>query len=164
MKQLGRLPRRGESASIDGFEFRVLRADRRRIDALRVQAPRDVLPPEERPPAATAEPHADGRRHRRAAPAAARCRLPPPQSARCALLLAAVAGLALAGSFAPLDLWPLAVLAPALLMWLWQGAAPREAARLGFAFSSGDLRRRHLLALHQHPRVRAGAGVARAAC
>jgi len=49
MKQLGRLPRRGESASIDGFEFRVLRADRRRIDALRVLAPRDVLPPEERP-------------------------------------------------------------------------------------------------------------------
>ncbi len=47
-KQFGRLPRRGESASIDGFEFRVLRADRRRIDALRVVAPRDVLPPDER--------------------------------------------------------------------------------------------------------------------
>ena len=50
MKQLGRMPRRGESASIDGFEFRVLRADRRRVDALRVLAPRDVLPPEERAP------------------------------------------------------------------------------------------------------------------
>ena len=48
MKELGRLPRRGESASIGGFEFRVLRADRRRIDALRVLAPRDVLPPDER--------------------------------------------------------------------------------------------------------------------
>jgi magnesium and cobalt transporter len=45
MKQLGRLPRRGEAASIDGFEFRVLRADRRRVDTLRVLAPRDVLPP-----------------------------------------------------------------------------------------------------------------------
>jgi magnesium and cobalt transporter len=45
MKQLGHLPRRGESAAIDGFEFRVLRADRRRIEALRVVAPRDVLPP-----------------------------------------------------------------------------------------------------------------------
>jgi len=45
LKQLGRLPRRGETTSIDGFEFRVLRADRRRIDALRVLAPRDVLPP-----------------------------------------------------------------------------------------------------------------------
>jgi magnesium and cobalt transporter len=47
MKQLGRLPRRGESASIDGFEFRVLRADRRRIETLRLVAPRDVLPPDE---------------------------------------------------------------------------------------------------------------------
>jgi magnesium and cobalt transporter len=47
MKQLGHLPRRGESATIDGFEFRVLRADRRRIEALRVLAPRDVLPPPE---------------------------------------------------------------------------------------------------------------------
>ena len=46
MKQLGRLPRRGESASIDGFEFRVLRADRRRIDALRVVPPQDVTPPD----------------------------------------------------------------------------------------------------------------------
>jgi len=45
LKQLGRLPRRGEAASIDGFEFRVQRADRRRIDTLRVFAPRDVLPP-----------------------------------------------------------------------------------------------------------------------
>jgi magnesium and cobalt transporter len=49
MKQFGRLPRRGESATIDGFEFRVTRADRRRIDALRVVPPHDVIPPEERP-------------------------------------------------------------------------------------------------------------------
>ncbi len=49
MKQLGRLPRRGESLSLEGFEFRVMRADRRRIDALRVLAPRDVLPPDEPP-------------------------------------------------------------------------------------------------------------------
>jgi len=45
MKQLGRLLRRGEATNIDGFEFRVLRADRRRVDTLRVLAPRDVLPP-----------------------------------------------------------------------------------------------------------------------
>ncbi|HEX4387987.1 MAG TPA: transporter associated domain-containing protein [Steroidobacteraceae bacterium] len=50
LKQLGRLPRRGESANLEGFEFRVVRADRRRIDSLRVIAPRDVLPPEERAP------------------------------------------------------------------------------------------------------------------
>jgi hemolysin (HlyC) family protein len=49
IKQLGHLPRRGEGATIDGFEFRVLRADRRRIEALRLVSPRDVLPPEERP-------------------------------------------------------------------------------------------------------------------
>jgi magnesium and cobalt transporter len=47
MKQLGRLPRRGETVGIDGFEFQVMRVDRGRIDALRVVAPRDVLPPEE---------------------------------------------------------------------------------------------------------------------
>src|SRR5579862_2259391 len=49
MKKLGRLPRRGETLSIDGLEFRVVRADRRRIDALRVISARDVIPPEERP-------------------------------------------------------------------------------------------------------------------
>ena len=48
MKHLGRLPRRGESITIDGFEFRVARADRRRVDSLRVSAPRDIAPPEER--------------------------------------------------------------------------------------------------------------------
>ena len=50
MKELGRLPRRGEAASIDGFEFRVARADRRRIDALRVVPPRDLVPAQERQP------------------------------------------------------------------------------------------------------------------
>jgi len=50
MKELGRLPRRGEAANIDGFEFRVARADRRRIDALRVVPPRDFVPPDERHP------------------------------------------------------------------------------------------------------------------
>jgi len=40
----GRLPRRGESVRIDELEFRVLRADRRRIDLMRVVAPRDVIP------------------------------------------------------------------------------------------------------------------------
>jgi magnesium and cobalt transporter len=39
MHQFGRLPKRGESVSIDGFDFKVLRADRRRIDLLRVTAP-----------------------------------------------------------------------------------------------------------------------------
>ena len=40
----GRVPRRGETTTIDGYEFRVLRADRRRIDLLRVISPKDVMP------------------------------------------------------------------------------------------------------------------------
>ena len=45
MHEFGRLPRRGESVQVNHWEFRVLRADRRRIDSLRVTAPRDVEPP-----------------------------------------------------------------------------------------------------------------------
>jgi len=37
MHELGRLPRRGESIEFGGFEFSVTKADKRRIDALRVQ-------------------------------------------------------------------------------------------------------------------------------
>jgi magnesium and cobalt transporter len=38
-QHFGRLPRRGETATLEGYEFRVIRADRRRIDALRVTTP-----------------------------------------------------------------------------------------------------------------------------
>jgi magnesium and cobalt transporter len=48
MNRLGHLPRRGETLSIDGLEFRVMRADRRRIDTVRVVSARDVTPPDER--------------------------------------------------------------------------------------------------------------------
>jgi magnesium and cobalt transporter len=48
MKHLGRLPRRGEMANIEGFEFRVSRADRRRIDSLRIVPPPEFVPVEER--------------------------------------------------------------------------------------------------------------------
>jgi len=48
MKAFGRMPRRGEAVAIDGFDFRVARADRRRIDTLRAIAPHDITPPEER--------------------------------------------------------------------------------------------------------------------
>jgi apolipoprotein N-acyltransferase len=63
--------------------------------------------------------------------------LPRPATPWVRALLALGAGAALAAAFAPLGCWPLAVLCPALLMWLWQGAAPREAARLGFLFNAG---------------------------
>ena len=37
MHELGRLPRRGESLEFSGFEFKVLRADRRRIETVQVR-------------------------------------------------------------------------------------------------------------------------------
>jgi apolipoprotein N-acyltransferase len=50
---------------------------------------------------------------------------------------AAGAGVLLAAGFAPLEWWPLALVCPAVLIALWQGATPREAARLGFWFNAG---------------------------
>jgi magnesium and cobalt transporter len=44
---LGRLPRRGEAFVMSGLEFKVMRADRRRLDILRVITPRDIVPQEE---------------------------------------------------------------------------------------------------------------------
>lgn len=48
-----------------------------------------------------------------------------------------VAGMLLSLSFAPTGWWPLAILTPAILMWLWDGATPRRAAVLGFWFNAG---------------------------
>ena len=39
MQRFGRMPRRGESVSLGGLEFRVARGDRRRIESLRVMIP-----------------------------------------------------------------------------------------------------------------------------
>lgn len=52
-------------------------------------------------------------------------------------LLAFGAGALLACAFAPLQWWPLAILCPAALMWLWEAASPRDAAWTGFWFSFG---------------------------
>lgn len=52
-------------------------------------------------------------------------------------VLAFGVGALLACAFAPFEWWPLAILCPAVLMWLWEGATPREAARTGFWFSFG---------------------------
>ncbi len=38
--QLGRLPRRGEVITLDGIEFTVLKADRRRVFTVRARFPR----------------------------------------------------------------------------------------------------------------------------
>jgi magnesium and cobalt transporter len=45
MQEFGRLPRRGETIKIGDLEFRIVRADRRRIDLLRVTVPFDIEPP-----------------------------------------------------------------------------------------------------------------------
>src|SRR6185295_9112212 len=47
-------------------------------------------------------------------------------------------GILLAGSYAPLQWWPFAILCPAALMVMWELApTPRQAAWLGFWFSFG---------------------------
>jgi apolipoprotein N-acyltransferase len=51
--------------------------------------------------------------------------------------VALVAGALLSLSFAPFGLWPFAIAMPALLMWLWEGAAPKRAGWLGFWFNAG---------------------------
>lgn len=51
--------------------------------------------------------------------------------------MAVAAGLLVPLAFAPIDLFPLAILAPALLFAAWRGLAPPRAARLGFFFGLG---------------------------
>ena len=72
--------------------------------------------------------------------AAARQSLSATLSAHAVLVrrvLAFGVGALLACAFAPLQWWPLAILCPAVLMWLWEEAAPRDAAWNGFWFSFG---------------------------
>jgi apolipoprotein N-acyltransferase len=71
-----------------------------------------------------------------AAPAAAHYGLRRPRAPLLRAVIAVTAGAALAAAFAPLNLWALALVCPAVLMWLWQDATPREAARLGFLFTA----------------------------
>src|SRR5207248_9257118 len=85
-------------------------------------APRKPVRPESEPAAA--------------APAGGPYRLPRLELPALRAALALAAGTALTASFAPFNLWPLALVSPAALMWLWQDAGPREAARLGFLFSA----------------------------
>jgi magnesium and cobalt transporter len=42
LHELGRMPRRGEAVKIGGLELKVTRADRRRIETLRVTTTRDL--------------------------------------------------------------------------------------------------------------------------
>ena len=60
-----------------------------------------------------------------------------PLARRHALWLAALAGAATTLAFAPFGWFVLAFLSPAFLFLLWEGAAPRAAARTGFAWGVG---------------------------
>lgn len=53
------------------------------------------------------------------------------------LLAALVAGALLSFAFAPYSVWPLALLLPALMMFLWQDTSARQATLLGFVFGVG---------------------------
>lgn len=53
-------------------------------------------------------------------------------------LLALVSGALLPLAYAPVSLFPLAILAPALLFMLWHGASPGRAAWRGFLFGLGQ--------------------------
>jgi apolipoprotein N-acyltransferase len=52
-------------------------------------------------------------------------------------LLAALAGLLTVGAFAPFGYWPLAVVAPLVLVALWRGATPGQAFWTGWWFGVG---------------------------
>jgi apolipoprotein N-acyltransferase len=56
---------------------------------------------------------------------------------RAAPALAFIAGAAAVAGFAPAGLFPLPVIALAVLLFLWQAATPRAAVLLGFAFGAG---------------------------
>ena len=53
------------------------------------------------------------------------------------LVVALAAGALLTLAFAPFNVWPLAIVCPALLMILWQGTTARRGAALGFSFGVG---------------------------
>jgi apolipoprotein N-acyltransferase len=61
----------------------------------------------------------------------------PPNSPVISHAIALAAGAALACAFAPLNAWWMALISPALLMWLWEGSTPRRAAWNGLLFGSG---------------------------
>ncbi len=61
----------------------------------------------------------------------------PIRAALARRVLAFGVGALLASAFAPLQWWPFAILCPAVLMWLWEDATPRDAAGTGFWFSFG---------------------------
>src|SRR5215831_20986695 len=56
---------------------------------------------------------------------------------RYSVWLVSPLGAAMSLAFAPFNVWPLAVICPALLFLVWREAAPKRAALLGFLFTFG---------------------------
>src|SRR5215831_2044069 len=56
---------------------------------------------------------------------------------RYSVWLVSPLGAAMSLAFAPFNLWPLAIICPALLFLAWREAAPKRAALLGFLFTFG---------------------------
>ena len=148
MQEFGRLPRRGETIQIGELEFRVLRADRRRIDLLARHHP--------------LRHRAAGRRRVDSLKDAARGAAASQWQALARLVAAFAVGGALNLAFAPFAWWPIAMLAPAALFALIRGLPPRRALWIGAAFGAGLVRVRHLLAVHLPAYFRPGAGLAHA--
>ena len=53
-------------------------------------------------------------------------------------VIAILAGAALVCAFAPLNYWVLAIICPAILMWLWEGTTARQAALTDFCFNAAN--------------------------
>lgn len=58
-------------------------------------------------------------------------------SFRWALVVAVIAGMVLVAAFSPLDWWPVALISPAILIFLWLDASRRESFWIGYAFGAG---------------------------
>jgi len=116
LQAFGRLPKRGEIATIGDFRFRVIRADSRRLHTLHVE-PMQAMP---------AEPERRAQRRQAAVtarhPRGAGSRLSLADSWRAMLALAAGAGTVF--GFAPFGLAGVPVVALALLFGLWQARPP----------------------------------------
>ena len=131
-----------------------MRADRRRIDSLRVTSPRDVVPPEERPTNGL-----ESWSPRLKRPARRACARARPMQLMCAACSRSSQARCSRCSFAPFQWWPLAILCPAVLML---PVGRREAARSRVArllVQLRHVRRGHLLALHRRLHTMGGAPV-----
>jgi len=53
------------------------------------------------------------------------------------ILIAFFSGALLVAAFAPFNLWPLAIVSPLLLLWLWQNTTPKQTALLGLFYGLG---------------------------